>query len=485
MVRTSTITKLVGGVSALTKEVVKLFDSFGTGLLLTFKSGNRKFLFGTMSVLVADEGALKAIWAVKGASGSLPCLFCWNVVQQRSELHLEDDRLVPHTTTDLCKIKTRTDTDFVEAARLLTREKAIRNKKQFELLEQSIGLNYVPTGILFDRTSMLKPIAHTMYDWLHVYLVNGIFQTEANLMLDVLNKAGCNHTAVTTFLKDFRGPKDQSSNLKAAVQAFDKAKNKDAWKPSASEALGVYPLLRLLVLEHGFEDDLHKVCAKSFLTLCGILDMLSQGNKGEVIDPAVLQRKILTHLSLYKSSYTAEDLQPKFHYSLHLPALLRKHSRLISCWTHERKHKQLKMWANQVANAGEWYERSVLKEVTQTCFSTLESFQPSSVHLCSPKEATPQVLRRFAMGFIQPGANLMVAKSVNVFGMTCHIGDVVVLNNEGTHQVGQIYAHIEVAGGNPWTLVAIWDSMGKNRFRVNVTSGQWFSASCPDCCFKV
>ena len=88
--RSNKVNLLDGGLSALTREVVALFDRFKSGVLLTFLSG-WEFLFGSVSVLVGDEGALKSMYAVKGASGTIPCIFCWNVVQARSTLADHDE----------------------------------------------------------------------------------------------------------------------------------------------------------------------------------------------------------------------------------------------------------------------------------------------------------------------------------------------------------------------------------------------------------
>ena len=480
ILRTNKVQQLEGGVSALSRVVVQMFQPLKRGILLTFRTGNRKFFFGTMKVLVADEAALKAMWAVKGAAGTLPCLMCWNLVQQRGGLHLEDTtgKLVPHTCTDLSKILARTDEDFKTAAKHLASEKLRRNKKRFEQLEQSMGINYVPTGMLFDEELDLKPIAHTMYDWLHIYLVNGLFQSQANLMLDTLSKNRVKHDDITAFFKSFSGPKEQASNLKAAVQAFEKAKTKDAWKPAASEVLCVYPLFRLLVLEASFDDAVDKLAAKSFLILCRILDLLSEGGKGQQVDPAKLQQLILQHLDTFKSAHRDDDMQPKFHFSIHLPELLRRHKLLVSCWTHERKHKQLKMWANQISNAGDWYEKSVLKEVSHTCMRNLHDFCPKGVHLVKPKAVTSKVIRKMALDFLGGNGHdgIKVSGQVTIHGLICHTGDVVVVQIDSAFHVGTVHAHIDY-GGHPWSVVALWTPLGKNRFRVNDTVGTWVETS--------
>ena len=480
LLRTSRVQLVEGGVSALSRLVVKLFEPLKRGLLLTFRSGRRSFLFANMKVLVADEAALKSMWAVKGAAGTLPCLMCWNLVQQRGGLHLSDatGRLVPHTCTELNKILLRSDEDFRTAAMHLVAEKRIRTKKQFEILEQSMGINYVPTGMLFDEGLDLKPISHTMYDWLHIYLVNGLFQTQSNLMLEILSRNGCKHDDVAAFLKTFSAPKEQASNFKAAVQTFDKAKAKDAWKPAASEVLCVYPLIRLLVLETSFEDAVDKLAAKSFLILCRILGLLSEGGKGQQVDPAKLEQLILQHLDSFKSAHSSDDMQPKFHFSIHLPALLRRHKLLVSCWCHERKHKQLKMWANQIHNAGDWYETSVLKEVSHTCMRNLHDFCPKGVHLVKPKAVTGKIIRKMALDFLGGSGHdgIKVSAQATIHGMICHANDVVVVQIDSELHVGIVHVHVEY-NDHPWSIVALWTPLGKNRFQVNDTIGRWVETS--------
>jgi len=480
LLRTHKVQELQGGVSALSRVVFKLFEPLKRGFLLTFRSGHRKFLFGTMPVLVADEAALKAMWAVKGAAGTVPCIMCWNLVQQRGGLHLEDStgRLVPHTRTDLNKILARTDEDFKTAARHLAAEKVVRTKKQFEILEQSLGINYTPEGMLFDESLDLKPISHTMYDWLHIYLVNGLFVTQVNLMLEILGRCGCRHGDATAFFTTFSGPKEQASNLKAAVQTFEKAKTKDAWKPAASEVLCIYPLFRLLVLQTSFDDAVDRVAAKSFLILCKILDLLSEGGKGKQVDPGKLEQLILQHLESFKSAHSADDMQPKFHFSIHLPALLRRHKLLVSCWCHERKHKQLKMWANQISNAGDWYETSVLKEVSHTCMKNLHSFCPKGVHLIKPKAMTGKIIRKMALDFLGRSGQdgIKVSTQATIHGMICHTGDVVVVQIDSELHVGIVHAHVEY-NDHPWSIVALWTPLGKNRFQVNDTIGRWVETS--------
>ena len=138
-----------------------------------------------------------------------------------------------------------------------------------------------------------------------------------------LAEAGFGHVALVAFLKTFTGPKFQSSNMKAAIQTFEKSKSKEAWKPSASEALCMYPLLRIAVMEK--RSRMNDGVAHSFLLLCGVLDLLVSIGKDGKVDHSRLGDLIVRHLEAYIAAFGGDEFFPKCHYSIHLPELFRKH----------------------------------------------------------------------------------------------------------------------------------------------------------------
>ena len=86
----------------------------------------------------------------------------------------------------------------------------------------------------------------------------------------------------------------------------------------------MYPVIRLLVLETS-EDAVDKLAAKVLSDPLLILHLLSEGRKGQKVDPAKLEQLILQHLDSFKSIHSSADMQPKFHFSKHLPGLLGRH----------------------------------------------------------------------------------------------------------------------------------------------------------------
>ena len=124
-------------------------------------------------------------------------------------------------------------------------------------------------------------------------------------------------------------------------------------KGQGVETIRIRGLLRQLILGRldRTDDPSHSASLHGFLELLKILDCLSLINKGGTVDGANLHERITGYLQLFAASYGPEEMVPKFHYSLHLSAQLEQHGLLISCFTHERKHKSLEVWANQLCNA--------------------------------------------------------------------------------------------------------------------------------------
>ena len=71
--------------------------------------------------------------------------------------------------------------------------------------------------------------------------------------------------------------------------------------------------------------------------------------------------------------YNDELWMPKHHYSTHLGEQLRKFGMLASCFVHERKHKMVKRYANDMRNTRtnfdeHSYEKSIMAEVRFNIF---------------------------------------------------------------------------------------------------------------------
>ena len=60
-------------------------------------------------------------------------------------------------------------------------EKGRLRKGAFEDLEKALGLTFSAEGALYDENFMQSipgPVSMTSYDWMHIYLVSGLWNTE-------------------------------------------------------------------------------------------------------------------------------------------------------------------------------------------------------------------------------------------------------------------------------------------------------------------
>ena len=84
-------------------------------------------------------------------------------------------------------------------------------------------------------------------------------------------------------------------------------------------------------------------------------------------------------------------MQPKAHYSLHLPKILARDGTLASCWAHERKHRALKRHGNNSTNANKKmsWEHGVIQEVVLSQYLELQEWDcRGGIELIDAKEAS-------------------------------------------------------------------------------------------------
>ncbi|CAJ1425165.1 unnamed protein product [Effrenium voratum] len=113
----------------------------------------RRMVFGRITMVVADEVALKQMWSVKGSSGTMLCFRCRNLVAWSSRLDEYGPNLVPSCQTNLENVIPHTDRSILDNAQYLRQQKPIVNKTTFEKLEQSLGLSFAPEGTFKEAPS--------------------------------------------------------------------------------------------------------------------------------------------------------------------------------------------------------------------------------------------------------------------------------------------------------------------------------------------
>ena len=484
-VRSSFIKQVEGGLSQLFKAVAASFFKnpfdLSKGVLLSCGGPQAppQLFFATITAIVADEAALKQAWSVKGSSGTLPCICCRNVVSLASGLHLNDatNTLVPISETDPRSFCLATDNSVVQAAGLLSRSKGASTKSAFERLEQSLGLTYSEHGILFDPQALQHiqhgPISATMYDWMHCYFVSGVWNHECGWLMGALASIPISNQTADQYMKGFTWPRRLHSRKITGMRIFEKRPGNFAGevKASASEGLASYAVIRQMLQELApTPTDESAAAIQSYYALCRVLDHLHAIMKGRGPSPPELEQAIRTHLCLMKVAYGEESFFPKCHYCFHLPSILRRHGTLVSCWTHERKHREPKRYASKAHNANlktTAFERGLLTDITLAQFADLREFKASNVGLVNGKLASDTIRDLMAPALeLESGCNIFASEEAMFrTGETCRRQDVVVTDGGGATLIGEVWFHI-LSGNKLFTCMSPWAPLGANRFRV-------------------
>ena len=366
-VRSSVVADM-GGMAVLLRQIARFFfevPDWRRGLLLTCPTGPR-MLFADLRVLISDEAAIKQSLCNKGASGLIFCIHCQNAVDHKSDVAANSGgRQISSVETDISRFRQQTQRSVKEYMDYLAQQQPLLSKARFEKLQTALGFNFKPMGLLAHPAYGPKVIDCIMFDWMHVYLVNGLFNVLTGLFLRDLHVHGWKGPDIQRFADGFTWP----ARLRGAAPKdvlHKRGSPGDSLKCSASEALNFLQVLRtylvLWVLPQ-CNEDMRNAC-EVWLAMCKVLDALQKIAVGDGCTAVELQALVKGHLDLAKARYGEDSFWvPKCHLALHLPLQLAKHSCLMSCFVHERKHKIVKKISNQVLDTSRAFEKSILDDV--------------------------------------------------------------------------------------------------------------------------
>lgn len=166
-----------------------------------------------------------------------------------------------------------------------------------------------------------------------------------------------------------------------------------------------------------------------------------------------------------------ERFLPKHHYSLHLPSQCAQHETLVSCWVHERKHKEIKRHANLITNTWSNFERSVIVDAMGDSLDALAGTpdEPYYGGLCSPAEAGSAISQEFRkLGFDE---QIFVSRTAFFSpGAKASAGDVVrLVDDVGEQCLGEVNFFATTTGQN-FCCITHWKAKGNNKFQKSGTS---------------
>ena len=477
-IRRSWMTSAKCGWSQVFKELCKLFfkkpKDLASGVVLNLVGHGPCTLFAKIGAVIGDAPALQSVWGWKGATGWKCCFFCQNVVLEASELAQYDatGRLVSHCETDVSKLALQTDNALMQSAASLVANLHLP-KGRFADMEKALGINYLREGALFDQglQEFLSggPIAITQYDIMHVFYVSGVWNTECGLVLKVLKEESLlSYKEAHEQLQNWTFPKHFGSRSVTGSKCLVKHVDGEV-RCSASEGLSIYGVFRSVFMSIDTSNSIMAQRAvQSYHSLCRVLDMLKELNTA---NPDTLQRAICDHLTRRLIAHGRTEMQPKCHFSLHIPMFLKGHTRVMSCWVHERKHRELKRYGTQSANsnmANTAYEAGLLRDVVLAqCKRMQEMHFGSVVELVSPTpcdQRTQQAIHGILNAQIVTDI-LLAKEAVLNCALHVHAGDVVLQKVGEQELIGEVYFHCKVMN-EFWTCLSLWRHITGNKYRV-------------------
>lgn len=442
-------------------------------------------IFAKLTYFIADESAIKYSLDVMGASGHMCCLKCKNVLSKRAWTTAEGATLVYVRVSelDVSKFAPHTDQSIRANADYLESQKGMISPGDFAQLQTALGLNYAPDGVLLcDRLRHFNPVSGLGFDYHHVYFVHGIFNLEIGLFLDLMKsqptRTRVRHTDINAFFQNFRWP----SFSQVGKTVFEKRSTDGGpLSASASECLGCFAVLQEFVNLRVFNlgvPELQAACV-SYYALCEVIVLLSMTPRGTV-DHITLKNAIMHHLAMHKQAYGDDHWVPKMHWATHLPDQLRLWGLLIACFTHERKHKEVKRYMEGRQNTHYEYERNILQDVLYIQSRVLTEEHPYPTGVCL-LDGHPASKRLAGCVCAELGIDAEVRTSVKAKAaalVTVHVEDVVVIRWDGdTVAIGQVNGLFEVASFvvanvSTWTKTPernVYDASGGSTFYIHVS----------------
>ena len=471
--RSKLLVDVHGNLAQLMGAILKLCcgrdttNALDEGILLRYGERCVRFHF-TLSLFIQDGGAHKAMWHCVGDGGTRFCVLCKNVVSAHSELEAFDPSgLLRSNIIRRAELVASTDAEIKDAARRIAHYHGLENATQFKLREQVIGFSFQPYNLCTDAEldSIIQPASQFVHDWMHGLFANGVFNDLLWLLLRAATDLRHLYNMLEAFVLQWVWPKRiQTSGLHKVFDPRRREGNNtsEAFRCQASDGLCLVPVLACWVSFQLLPLGCCPQACRAFLAFADVIECITSVARGGVTD-VLLLTAIERFLALFTAAFGEEQLGPKFHWLLHFPDEFRRHGCMISCFVHERKHKVLRRYANDVTNM-RTVEHSIIGELTCHHLSQLRApdvfnFNVGLVH-GRPASAR---LRATIAGFLGRDlrGDLRVAAEARFDDFeTCQKNDVVLVKKDAKLIAGAVWLHFELNGQtlsivSEWTLRAV------------------------------
>jgi hypothetical protein len=480
--RASDIKKVAAGISQVFAATLKLFfgglgfDLSSGGILLEMPDPSKFSCFCNLGMVLQDGGAQKHVWCSKGEAGTKLCMLCRNLMSVKSKLVDEDgNNLLTCSIIHEDDLDFATDDDIKGTVARLAADKDKLASGLFQKREQAVGFKFEPHGMLWDSglAHVLNPAAQFCHDWMHAFFVTGVFQTVMTRLWFALSAIGLKmYEQLHAYVALWVQPKMFANRSLPEVfskKRFESNKKAKHFKCTASEGVALYSIIANFLVAVVIPSGRCLAEIKAFLAMADLLDMV-QATTWNKVSVQSLRACVRMFLQLCVDAGWAETTHPKFHWLVHLPRHLEKFGCLLSCFVHERKHKLVKRYSNDICNTTS-FEKSVLGEVCSHTLARLGETGLFSTEVCLLK---PHKASNRLVAFLSEQLQLQLDESDYFTGSTvrpglhgqCSCKDVVLVKIDGAtgFEAGEILLHTEVQG-QLFSLVSFWEPLSHDPAR--------------------
>jgi hypothetical protein len=462
-IRTSAIATLPGHISCLMKHVAKSLLNFGTTGGMVAAPNSEPLLFkAKLAGFLGDEKGLKEVFGTKGPGGTKPCVSCKNVCQFLDDVITGPGYLVSFKCPDRHRFDKCSDADVYESVDEIVRIAATNIPADLQVAEQTHGINYEPSGLLFDTSlrGIVKPVTGWFRDWMHVMAVSGCANMEIEQIVHALRHAGVLPDMITNYFAEFVLPKAHgkvNADWFTTKRLGKPSQEKDGWKGFSAEVLSVIPIL------HDFLDVVIKPTGilgreiDCFRLLDRLMKLLCLGTDTSVKHLAAIEHVIDKHAHIF-AAVCPGVIKPKFHHLFHIPDHIINLKKLCSCFVTERRHRMVKAPAANVFNQ---FEKTVtLSQLTVVADRVGQEQMFSAEYLENPQNVPDEVAKAFLASASGLKGPVQISNVGHLLCGTVHKGDIVMTDDRS---VGEVHNFLQTGGGNVWVFLKLRSRVDRMR----------------------
>ena len=463
---------LDGGVAGLTSMALDQFhgpefDILRAGITLKLVTGERARLFAKVGVMLGDEPALKDMLDCKGHAGLKCCVLCQNCVLHKSQqssvpLHVFGDYAVSIAEPDFKRFQMHTDDTLREVVAKINTYKSTLSNTDFAARSLMLGFNWNPKQILCNPRFQLQGVSMLMWDWAHVYICDGVADSEFGDFMQVMerSKSGTTYKELGQYVESFTLPSCRPS----LTRLFDGSRYRNyiatgKFSATASEFLSLAPILRRYLECVAAPRGNQPKHVASMLAALDVIDLLQACKHPGCVRPKDLYSAIALHFRAFLVAYGQNETRPKHHYALHLPLMLKQFGVLMNTLMHERRHKVAKRYSSNRFSTVQ-FETGMVEDVT--CHQLWELSLPffKSIRSSKPTGVILHALRDLFPGTAD--CDMSLHTCINVNGGDAKDGDVVSFALEGHQCVGKLCLTVGIATPAAdrrelISIVSVWD----------------------------